>query len=110
MKHSYLMVLQPSFDGPVIRSWEKMSGVEESDSTLFFAMSLSARINHGLGPLKINSDDEWTPELMTSYLHSLSDEDFKSFVKDADVKVNNLTSLMERKKPVSWDYGRQQWT
>lgn len=97
MQHNYVMVLQPSFEGPVVRSWEELSGDDTADAAMFFAMSVSARVNHGLGPLKVQSDDEWTPELMMAYLRTLTPKEFFSFVDDAEVKPKRLNDFARAK-------------
>lgn len=82
--NTYLFILKPKIDGPVVDSWYKVAEPGETKATLF-AMIVRAKMNMSIGPLVVKSEDEWTADLLESYVRALSRPDLAKFIEESSL-------------------------
>jgi hypothetical protein len=76
-----------------VTSWHECTGDERTDSATFTAMSISAQVNAAKGPMVICSGEDWTLELIQTYLRSLIPMQLYDFVEDAISKSPTRVSF-----------------
>lgn len=81
--NQYLFVLRAALERVRVASWHQLTTNEAETKAVMFGMTISSQMNMGSGILKIQSKEEWTPELLESYVNSLSLAKRAEFIKES---------------------------
>lgn len=84
--NKYLFTIRPTLKGPYVASWHQVNADDDETKGVLFGMSMFAKVNMAEGPLLINSEEEWTADLLQDYLRSLSNLALREFIEESRLK------------------------